>query len=201
MVCVLVGEGAVTGAMKIAGAGMFGGLLGLGGQRVPVLHGLMGLIIAGFFIGGMCRMAINQVRGRRPQLEDLFSVTDVWFDLVLGSFLLGIPLLIGWNMLVIPGLIVAGLFMFMYPLIVDGHLPATGAMLRSFYATKSQWLLASVVHLAIAAAAGFGVLLGGIGLIFTGPLYCLSLAVLYADVFLNPYSPTWDKPHEPFGDF
>ena len=38
----------------------------------------------------------------------------------------------------------------MYPLIVDGRLPATGAMIQSFHALKSQRLLATVVHLAIA---------------------------------------------------
>jgi uncharacterized membrane protein len=159
------------------------------------------MIIGGFFLGGMTRMAVNQVRGRPPHIEDLFSVTDVWFDLVLGSALLGLLLAIGWKLLVIPGLIVGGLFMFVYPLIVDGRLPATGAMIQSFRALKSQWLVATVVHLAIAAVAGLGTLLGGIGLVVTGPLYALSLAVLYRDFFLNPYSSTWKRPRDPYREY
>jgi hypothetical protein len=201
MICVAVGEGIAAIALKAAGAGMFGGLLGFGSPGVPMLHGLIGMAIAGFFLGGMIRMAVNQVRGRRPHLEDLFSVTDVWFDLVVGSILVGIPLMIGWSLFVLPGMVVAGLSMFVYPLIVDGRLPATGAIIQSFHALKSQWLLATVVHLAISVVAGLGVLLGGIGLVITGPLYALSVAVLYRDLFLNPYAPTWEKPHGPYGDF
>jgi len=201
MLCVAFAEGIAAVALKAAGAGMFGGLLGLGSPGISLSHGLVAMAIAGFFLGGMVRMAVNQVRDRRPRLEDLFSVTDVWFDLALASVLVGIPLMIGWSLLVIPGMVVAGLTMFVYPLIVDGRLPATGAIIQSFHALKSQWLLASVIHLAIAAVAGLGVILGGIGIVITGPLYALSLAVLYRDLFLNPYAPTWEKPHDPFGDF
>jgi hypothetical protein len=199
--CTAIGGGLVALVMSIAEAGMFGGLLGLGGPGSPILHGAFGMMIAGFFLGGMVRMAINQVRGRRPHVADLFRVTDDWFDLALGSFLLGVPLMIGWSLFVIPGLIIGGLFMFMYPLIVDAKLPATGAMIRSFHAVRPQWVAASAVHLAISAVAGSGVLLFGIGLFLTGPLYALSLAVLYRDVFLSPYSPSWDKPRNPFEDF
>jgi len=88
--------------------------------------------------------------------------------------------------------------MFMYPLIVDGRLPATGAIIQSYHALKSQWLVATVVHLAVATVAGLGGLLGGIGLVVTGPLYALSIAVMYRDLFLSPYSPAWAKPREPF---
>ena len=145
-------------------------------------------------------MAVNQVRGRPPHLEDLLSITDVWFDLALGSGLLGLFLFVGWHLLIVPGLIVGGLLMFMYPLIVDGRLPATGAIIQSYRALKSQWLVATVVHLAVATVAGLGGLLGGIGLVVTGPLYALSIAVMYRDVFLSPYSPAWAKPKAPFDE-
>jgi hypothetical protein len=201
MVGVAIGEGISTGALHVASRGMFGGLIGLGAPGVPVLPVMLGAIIGGFFLGGMIRMAVNQVRGRPPHLEDLFSITDVWFDLVLGSAILGLLFSISWQLLVFPGLIVSGLLMFMYPLIVDGRLPATGAVLQSFHALKSQWLVATVVHLAIAAVAGLGTLVGGIGLLVTGPLYALSIAVMYRDLFLSPYSPAWAKPHEPFDEY
>jgi hypothetical protein len=197
MVCAAIGAGLAALALKIIGLGILAGVLGLG-----IVNGVL-LTVPGFFLGGMVRMAINQVRGRPPQIEDLFSVKDVWFDLVLGSFLLAVPLVIGLSLFVIPGLIIAGLFMFMFPLIVDGRLPATGAMIQSYHALKSQWLAATMVHLAVAAVAFVGSLCG-IGLLVTGPLYALSLAVLYRDLFLDPYSSssTWTKPHDPYhGDF
>jgi hypothetical protein len=196
-----IGEGVGTLLLRAASIGMLGGLVGLGNSGFPILPAILGTIIAGFFLGGMIRMAVNQVRGRQPHLGDLLSITDVWFDLALGSGLLGLFLFVGWHLLVVPGLIVGGLLMFMYPLIVDGRLPATGAIIQSYHALKSQWLIATVVHLAVATVAGLGGLLGGIGLVVTGPLYALSIAVMYRDLFLSPYSPAWAKPREPFDEY
>ena len=196
--CVTIGTGLCTLLLRAASIGMFGGLFGLGGAGLWVV--ILGSIIAGFFLGGMIRMAVNQVRGSSPHLEDLFSVRDVWFDLVLGSGLLGLFLFVGWSLLVLPGLVIGGLLMFMYPLIVDARLPATGAMIQSYHTLKSQWLIATVVHLAVAIVAGLGGLLGGIGLLVTGPLYALAIAVMYRDVFLNPDSLGWSKPAPPFDD-
>ncbi len=195
-----IGEGIGTLLLRAASLGMLGGLVGLGGSGPQILPAMLGAIVAGFFLGGMIRMAVNQVRGRQPHLGDLLSITDVWFDLALGSALLGLLLFVGWYLLVVPGLIVGGLLMFMYPLIVDGGLPATGAIIQSYEALKAQWLVATVVHFAVAAVAGLGGLLGGIGLVVTGPLYALSIAVMYRDLFLSPYSPAWAKPRKPFDE-
>ena len=143
LVCAAIGEGIGTLLLRVASLGMLGGLVGLGDPRFPVLPAILGTIIAGFFLGGMIRMAVNQVRGRPPHVDDLLSISDVWFDLALGSGLLGLFLYIGFHLLVIPGLIVGGLLMFMYPLIVDRRLPATGAIIQSYEALKSQWLAAT----------------------------------------------------------
>jgi hypothetical protein len=201
LVCVVLGEGVTAGALHISSGGVFGGLIGLGESGMPLMSILLGSMIFGFFLGGMIRMAVNQVRGRSPHLEDLFSVSNVWFDLILGSALLALLVTIGWHLMVVPGLIAAGLFLFTLPLIVDGGLPATGAMIQSFDALKSQWLLATVVHLVMALVAGLGTILGGIGLLVTGPLYVLTIAVLYRELFLNPYSPSWSKPASPVDEY
>ena len=94
----------------------------------------------------MIRMATNQLRGREPRLEDLFSVTDVWFDLMLVALLYGVAVSLGYMLCVVPGLIVAGLFMLAIPLVVEGRLPATGALIQSWNALKSQWLVATLFN-------------------------------------------------------
>jgi len=193
-----IGDGIGTVLLHLGSLGMVGGLIGLRGSSVSLLPVILAMIVVGFFLGGMIRMAVNQVRGRPPHLKDLVSITDVWFDLVLGSGLLGLFLFVGWHLLVVPALIVGGLLMFMYPLIVDGNLPATGAIIQSYEALKSQWLVATVVHLAVFFVLSLGVGLFVIGLVVTGPLYVLSIAVMYRDLFLSPYSPAWAKPQEPF---
>jgi hypothetical protein len=197
VLCAALADGLGSLVLYVASRGMLGELVGL---NTPILPIVLATICGGFFAGGMIRMAINQVRGRTPHLEDLFTITDVWFDLVLGSALLGLLFAIGSGP-ARPGFIAAGMLMFTYPLIVDGRLPATGAMIQSFHALKSQWLLALVVHAVIISILGIGIPMIGIGILATGPISALSIAVLYRDVFLNPYSPEWTKPNTPDDEF
>jgi hypothetical protein len=205
MLIVLLGESIVSSAVF--------GMLGLrhsphhhGGFRWPItpIRGAVGyhvsFAIAGFFLGGMIRMASNQIRGRAPRLEHLFSITDVWLDLLLGSVLYGAAIFVAAWFCFVPAFLAAGVFMFTLPLVVEGKLPATGAMMQSWHALKSQWLAATVFHLILSLLAGSGALLCGIGLLVTGPLYSLSVALLYHDFF--PYSATsaFKPAKNPFAD-
>ena len=84
-------------------------------------------VVSSLFVGGMIRMANIQLQGREPRIEDLFSVTDVWFDLILVGLLNGAATGLGFMLCLVPGFIVSGLFMLAIPLVVEGRLPATGA--------------------------------------------------------------------------
>jgi len=143
-------------------------------------------MVSGFFLGGMVRMASRQIGGRAPRLEDLFSITDCWFDLLLVSFLIGVATSIGMALCVIPAFIVSGLCLLAIPLVALGRLPATGAIIQSFHALKSQWLTASLFHWALIIVAVSGLLLCGFGILFTGPLYSLAVTILYQNFFSTP---------------
>jgi hypothetical protein len=164
------------------------------------LQFLVSTVVSSFFLGGMVRMASNQLRGHPPRVEDLFSVTDVWFDLLLGGFLYGLATLLGCILCVIPGFIVSGLLMMTIPLVVEGRLPATGAIKMSWNALKSQWLVATVFHFVLILAALSGVLLCGIGVLVTGPLYSLSLAILNREFFPTTALGSWKKHGEPYAE-
>lgn len=189
-------EAITSASLHVASRGVFGGLLNF--ERhvhgPPLLSVILGLMITGLFMGGMVRMALNQIRGRAPRVGDLFRVTDVWFELMLGSVLVGFLVSVGFDLLVVPGLVAGGVFMMTYPLIVDRDIPATAAMIQSFHALRSQWLPAALVHMAITIVAGLGTLFLGVGILITAPLYPLSLAVLYRDLFLGAPASPWDKP-------
>jgi hypothetical protein len=164
------------------------------------LQFLVSTVVSGLFLGGMIRMASNQVRGRAPRIEDLFSVTDCWFDLLLAALLLGAASALGTVLCVIPGLIVFGLFMLGVPLVVEGRLPATGALIQSWEALKSQWLTVTVFHLVLILVAISGLLLCFVGVFFTGPLYSLSIAILYHDFFPAGPLDARHKPAEPLAE-
>ena len=174
-----------------------------GGFRMTLSMGqglgyLISIMSTGLFLGGMIRMANKQVQGHVPEIGDLFSVTDVWFDLLLCSLLYGLATFIASMFCMIPGLIVSGLFMLGIPLVVDGRLPATGALIQSWNTLKSQWLMATVFHVILMLVALSGLMLCGLGVFLTGPLYSLSLAILYHDFFPTSGKEAWKKHAEPF---
>lgn len=163
---------------------------GFGGFRFPMrpdaqlLQAIVSTIINGFFLGGMFRMACDQVRGLVVRVETLFSVVDVLPELILGSALYALAVSAGFTCLILPGLVAAGVLMFTTPLIVDGRLPALSAISQSWRALQGQWLTATAFHLVLWAIAGSGSCFCCVGLLFTAPLYSLSIAVLYRDFFL-----------------
>jgi hypothetical protein len=164
----------------------------------PLAPFFVSTAVSSFFLGGMVRVASNQLLGRAPRVEDLLTVGDVWFDLLLVSILNAAATSLGFMLFCIPGFIISGLFMLAIPLVVESRLPATGALIQSWNALKSQWLLATVFHWVLIIASASGALLCGIGILLTGPLYCLSLAILYREFFPAMDFGAWKKQAELF---
>jgi hypothetical protein len=185
---VLVCNSALSGALYSffrvkhhGGPGAFWVGLSPGGQVIQVV---LSRAINGLFLGGMFRMACQEIRGRYFGVETLFSVLDVLPQLLLGSVLYGLATSLGFSFLVVPGFIVSGVLMFTIPLIADGGLPATDALGQSWHALKHQWLSATVFHLVAGFVAWLGMCFCVVGFLVTAPLYCLSIAVLYRDFFM-----------------
>lgn len=154
-------------------------------------------VLNGFFLGGMFRMACLQVQGRRIDVGDLFGIRDVLPQLALGSAMVGLGCFFAAFCFVIPAFILAGVWMFAIPLIVDGRLPAPEAIARSWHALKGQWLMATLFFLAANFVTYLGACCFCVGVLFTMPLYCLSVAVLYRDFFLGKVAPDLATPHAP----
>lgn len=179
----------------------------MGGFWMPMWSGggaismAVAMAVNGFFLGGMMRMACRQVRGRRLSVGDLFSVVDVLPNLVLSALLYGLASMLGFMCLFIPGLIVSAVFLFTFPLIVDGGLGATEAMGLSWEALRGQMISATVFHIVVSMVAGVGSCLCCVGLLLTAPLYSLSIAVLYRDFFLTKGASFAGKPEAPISDF
>jgi uncharacterized membrane protein len=176
-----------------------------GGFRLPMtpgvgaIHYLVSTLIGFFFQAGLIRMASNQVRGYRPRLKDLFSGIDVGAELLLAAAIYGAATFLGHVLCIVPGLIVSGLLMFTIPLVVIARQPAMAAIGQSWNALKSQWLTAAVFHFALALVSGSGMLLCCVGVLFTAPLYSLSIAILYHEFFTA--APAKTPPTDPFAEF
>lgn len=161
-----------------------------GGQGVPaidpmmfIINQLVSIVVNAFFMGGIYRMAINQVRGRAISIGDLFSGADVYPALLIASLLMNIAIAIGFMLCIIPGLLLAGCLMFTIPLIVDKRQSAVDAMTLSFNTLKSQAFSALGFALVVGLVLIAGFLACGLGVLVTMPIALVAVTLLYRDFF------------------
>ena len=157
-------------------------------QGPTFLVAMIEALINGFLYAGMFRMACLQIRGRRIHVSDLFGVTDVAGQLAIGVLLSFLLVSVGFGCCFLPGLVISSVLMFVAPLIVDGTLQGIDAIGRSWGALKGSMLSATLFYCVVVVLHSLGAIFCGIGLLFTMPIYCLSISVLYRDYFLGKSS-------------
>lgn len=168
----------------------------VGGQGAPsinpvmfIINQLLNNLVSAFFMGGIYRMAFNQVRGRAVSIGDLFSGVDVFVPLLIAAILMNIAMAIGFVLCVIPGLLLAACFMFTMPLIVDKSMGAVEAISLSFNTLKSQAFSALGFTLVIGLVIIAGMLACGIGIFVTLPIALVAIVLLYRDFFPDTEAP------------
>lgn len=144
---------------------------------------LTSAVLNGFFLGGMFGMACRQTRGEPIRPGQIFDVRYRAKEVFLASLLYGLFVFVGGLCFLVPGFIAAGVLMFTFPLVMDGNYPATQAVGASWDVLKGQWFRATVFHLVLNILAGLGACCALVGLLFTMPIYVLSIAVLYREFF------------------
>jgi len=158
---------------------------------VGLLSGIPGMILA----GGIYKAALKHVRGEAIAVADLFDIGDIVGPLIVAGILVNIGTSIGMLLCVLPGIVVAGLWMFTTPLIVDRGMDGVAAMRESWNVLKGQWAMAAVFIFVVGIVGVIGVLGCGVGVLFTMPIAFLSSALLYRDFFpegaapVDPFAP------------
>ena len=167
------------------------------------------------FLAGFYRMALRQMRGEPIGIGGVFSAFPQALPLaivavciagsvaLLEGLLLGLLHLTGLpaagavsiaGVLVwIPSIVVQGLLMFAPLLILDKNVSAVDAILGSVRLLRGQWLMGVLFYFIVALIGGFGILLCGIGALFTYPLFLISVAVGYLALTQPP--PTYSAPY------
>jgi hypothetical protein len=203
---------AVIVSVSVAGGATGSGMIqNFTVRLVSTFFGLITSILAGavlvFFLGGMYRMAIKQMRNEPFTAGDLFSVMDVAGPLltvgVIISAIASIPNLLG--ILPIPSFltflpvmvftwIVYGMTMFAAPLVADRRMQGLDAIKLSVETLKSQAVMAVLFYVVASIIGGLGLLACCIGVLFTYPVYVLCIALTYRDFFLGGAAPNMPPP-------
>jgi uncharacterized membrane protein len=158
------------------------GPLVVGGTIAMVVGYLLTIALMVYLLAGMIHTATKQLRGEPISVGDIFQIGGAGVALrELGAWLVvGVAVVAGLALFILPGLLLAGLFLFVHPLIVDRRLSIPAALRESVRLCQPHllgyalWALLSYVVQAVGATVGCGV-------IATTPLMVLMWMAAYRD--------------------
>ncbi len=133
---------------------------------------------------GIIMMAINYSRGENIEFKSIFNYYHIMGKLALAGILIYVMTIIGFVLLVLPGIYLSIAYVFTLPLIADKGMDVWEAMELSRKTVTKHWFkvfgllfLLSLIFLA-------GIMTFGIGLIWAVPLLFLTLyGLLYRSIF------------------
>jgi uncharacterized membrane protein len=151
---------------------------------IPFAGGILAAIPGQILFVGLLRMAFKKLRGERIEVGDLFAISDILVPAAVAAVLTGLGTALGTLFCIVPGVVVAGLWLFTFPLIADRRsLDGIEAMRTSWNTLQGELMMAAVFVLVLVLMTAVGLLLCGVGVLVAGPVAILSLALLYRGYF------------------
>lgn len=166
-----------------ASTGSGGAGLGIVMLALIFLGAILILLLSTYIHAGMYHTAFKQLRGEPISTSDLFAGGDRWLPLLGASFLIGVLVVIGTLLCVIPGFIVAGALYFALPLVVERRLSPGEAIQTSRDATRGDLFMFVLFALVVSLIAQAGSYLCYVGLLVTLPLHYTIAVIAYRDCF------------------
>jgi len=144
----------------------------------------IGIVIVGPLLCGFYYIIFQRMNGRHATTGDLFKGFDVlwdaffaWVIIFAVIFIVGLVPFLG----IILSLLAGAPFIFVFPLIWERRLSFIDAIKESLQLFKEQWSDLIPFYVVASLVGVAGVLLVGIGVIFTFPIYVYATACLYRD--------------------
>jgi len=130
-------------------------------------------ILAGPLFAGLYNMAAGRIRdGRRPEIGDVFSCMDRFWDFFAAALVLVILIGLAW-VTVVGGILLMTIWLYVFPLMVDRRMGLGDAMATSYHMVVGNGFWE---HLA------FVLLLTALNAVADGPLALLSVPFTIATV-------------------
>lgn len=132
---------------------------------------------------GLFKVAITQLRTGRAEFGELFRVFEVASPLFIAAVLISLATWVGCALCIVPGVLVSLGLSMTIPLIVDQKMDAVDAMKRSWAVCSGHLGRLFVLSLLLGLISMVGACACGLGFIVTLPLFYLTLAIVYRDLF------------------
>jgi hypothetical protein len=164
-------------------SGLFSGvaeaLKDQGRTLLSVLMHLAGWVVGTFIQMGLYNSALMITSGIKPGFDQLYSNDRHFVSYVLSSILFSIMFLIGFLLLIVPGFYVLaryGLFPFF---VIDKDMGPVEALKAASKASEGKRWFLFLLFIVLALLNIAGILLLGIGVLFTIPITFLALTSVY----------------------
>jgi len=119
----------------------------------------------------------------RLQLGDIAKGFDVFVHALVAWLLMAVFVNLGAIACFVGTIVVSALLIFVFPLIMDRRMDFWPAFEASFEKTKSNWLGWSVFVVVLGLVYILGVIACFVGVLITGPLTLIAMALAYRDNF------------------
>ncbi|MFN0061040.1 MAG: hypothetical protein ACKVPX_00780 [Myxococcaceae bacterium] len=168
-----------TMGMVLAGM-VFSGVL----AKIPLLGMLLGVGIGAAVSAGVVYFLLGRYRGDSVGFDAaLIPIREKAVDIILTHALSTLAIIVGFFLLVIPGILAMALFAFALPLAVLTRTPAVDALKYSFELVKPQLGSVVVFVLALVLANVLGALMCGVGLLVSIPASIGAFVLVLAKLF------------------
>jgi len=155
------------------------------------LFGYFAIINSAFFYSAnaTANLALQRMRGSAPNLRAALTFNGQLGQGLLLCVLHGIGLVLLGALCFIPGIVFAGSMMLSGTILAEKRVSAVQAMEMSWQELRGQRFHATITSFALNFIAGIGVLIAGVGVILTLPIYGAGLALLYERYFPSSTTP------------
>jgi uncharacterized membrane protein len=150
-------------------------VFGVVSSAVPVVA--QGPMMAGYHMS-----ILGRLRGRRPEIGDLFKGFSYFVPTLLASLAIGLLVFCGTLLCLIPGLVLAAAYKFTYLFIFDKRLDFWPAMQASHEVVKRDYFGFTMFLLALVLLNFVGVLCCIVGVLVTIPITYTAITVAYRDL-------------------
>ena len=161
----------LNGALQEAFRPQFGVLVFIIGIAFWLLNVLLEL---GYF-----KIVLKLIAGEKPTYRQLYEHYPLFLNFLLASILMGLIILGGFILLILPGIYLAVRLQFVPILVADKGLPPVDAVKAGWNLTKGRWLNVFVFDLLLIGLNILGVLALLVGLLVTIPMSSVSFAYFY----------------------
>ncbi len=132
---------------------------------------------------GIMMLGIKRARDETLEISSIFDYFGMVIPIILAYIAMTILIVLGFMLLIIPGIYLAVSYAFTYTLIVDKGLDVWEAMELSRKTVTTQWLKFFGLSLACGVIIFLSAIPFGIGLIWTIPMSYIAYGLLYHRLF------------------